>query len=293
MYLSVYLFQRQDAPSVCQGPHQKGPLQGGWPFLLGWQGHRRGPLRGAAQDSRHCKCSRLPSEWQWPECGRDLHHQSNLCDQVNRTWWHFQAFKCLFSFNESFLFIRSMGLYKKDLHVAPLLMHWSYVFLALTHRDVYVTSYAFEPCGGIWCQTGLGSNTYLYLQIQIQIQIRRICICICIWSNFKPCICICICIWSTVFGVFNKYVFKYTFFPGPFSKHKFMEHKLTWILFINMLKNAILFKNKCRVLILLIPICARWLCVHLIWLVNEHVTNHQLNYTDMDHFAMPLEQVNV
>ena len=123
--------------------------------------------------------------------------------------------------------------------------------------------------------SGLGSNTYLYLQIQIQIQIQCICICICIWSNFKPCICI--CIWSTVFGVFNKYVFKYTFFPGPFSKHKFMEHKLTWILFINMLKSAILFKNKCRVLILLIPICARWLCVHLIWLVNEHVTNHQLN----------------
>ena len=58
--------------------------------------------------------------------------------------------------------------------------------------------------------TGLGSNMYLYLQIQIQIQ----CICICIWSNFKPCICICICIWSTVFGVFDKYVFKYTFFLG-------------------------------------------------------------------------------
>ena len=63
---------------------------------------------------------------------------------------------------------------------------------------------------------GLGSNMYLYLQIQIQIQIRRICICICIWSNFKPCICICICIWSTVFGVFDKYVFKYTFFLGRF-----------------------------------------------------------------------------
>ena len=65
--------------------------------------------------------------------------------------------------------------------------------------------------------TGLGSNTYLYLQIQIQIQIRRICICICIWSNFKPCICICICIWSAVFGVFDKYVFKYTFFLGHFQ----------------------------------------------------------------------------
>ena len=57
-------------------------------------------------------------------------------------------------------------------------------------------------------------KSYLYLQIQIQIQIRRICICICIWSNFKPCICI--CFWSTVFGVFDKYVFKYTFFQGCF-----------------------------------------------------------------------------
>ena len=116
---------------------------------------------------------------------------------------------------------------------------------------------------------GLGSNTYLYLQIQIQIQIRRICICICIWSNFKPCICICICIWSTVFGVFDKYVFKYTFSWAVFYKHKFMENKLTWIFFINMLKSAILFQNKCRGLIVLIPIggcvCAldlacQWVC---------------------------------
>ena len=58
-------------------------------------------------------------------------------------------------------------------------------------------------------------------------------------------------------------------FPGPFSKHKFMENKLTWIFFINMLKSAILFQNKCRGLILLIPIggcvCAfdlacQWVC---------------------------------
>ena len=56
---------------------------------------------------------------------------------------------------------------------------------------------------------------------------------------------------------------------GPFSKHKFMEHKLTWIFFINMFKSAILFQNKCRGLILLIPIggcgCAldlacQWVC---------------------------------
>ena len=63
--------------------------------------------------------------------------------------------------------------------------------------------------------------------------------------------------------------FSNTLFPGPFSKHKFMENKLTWIFFINMLKSAILFQNKCRGLILLIPIggcvCAldlacQWVC---------------------------------
>ena len=116
--------------------------------------------------------------------------------------------------------------------------------------------------------SGLGSNTYFYLQIQIQIQIWRtcICICICIWSNFKPCISI--CIWSTVFGVFDKYVFKYTC-SGPFSKHNSIKHKLTWIFLINMLKSAIPFQTKCRGLTLLIPIgdcaCAldlacQWVC---------------------------------
>ena len=63
--------------------------------------------------------------------------------------------------------------------------------------------------------------------------------------------------------------FSNTLFPGPFSKHKFMENRLTWIFFINMLKSALLFQNKCRGLILLIPIggcvCAldyacQWVC---------------------------------
>ena len=54
------------------------------------------------------------------------------------------------------------------------------------------------------------------------------------------------CIWQIRFQIH--------FFPGPFSKHKFIEHKLTWIFFINMLNSAILFQNKCRGLILLIPI---------------------------------------
>ena len=69
------------------------------------------------------------------------------------------------------------------------------------------------------------------------------------------------CIWQIRFQIH--------FFPGPFSKHKFMEHKLTWIFFINMLKSAVLFQNKCSGLILLIPIggcvCAldltcQWVC---------------------------------
>ena len=110
-------------------------------------------------------------------------------------------------------------------------------------------------------------KSYLYLQIQIQIQKRRICICICIWSNFKPCICI--CFWSHRIWCIWQIRFQIHFFPGMFSKHKFMEHKHTWIFFINMLKSAILFQNKCRGLIFLIPIgdcvCAldlacQWVC---------------------------------
>ena len=69
------------------------------------------------------------------------------------------------------------------------------------------------------------------------------------------------CIWQIRFQIH--------FFPGLFSKHKLMEHRLTWIFFINMLKSAILFQNKCRGLIILIPIggcvCAldlacQWVC---------------------------------
>ena len=69
------------------------------------------------------------------------------------------------------------------------------------------------------------------------------------------------CIWQIRFQIH--------LFPGLFSKHKLMEHKLTWIFFINMLKSAILFQNKCRGLIILIRIggcvCAldlacQWVC---------------------------------
>ena len=69
------------------------------------------------------------------------------------------------------------------------------------------------------------------------------------------------CIWQIRFQIH--------FFPGLLSKHKFMEHKFTWIFFIKMLKSAILFQNKCGGLILLIPVggcvCAldlacQWVC---------------------------------
>ena len=61
----------------------------------------------------------------------------------------------------------------------------------------------------------------------------QICICICRY-RYKYSVFVFvfdeISIHVFVFGVFDKYVFKYTFFLGPaFSKHKFMEQKITWI----------------------------------------------------------------
>ena len=103
---------------------------------------------------------------------------------------------------------------------------------------------------------GLGSNTYLYLYlylIKFQTMYLYLYLIHRIW-----------CIWQIRFQIH--------FFPGPFSKHKFMDHKLTWIFFINTLKSAILFQNKCKGLILLILLVVVF--VHLVWLVNEYVTNH-------------------
>ena len=83
-----------------------------------------------------------------------LDGDANNCsvrDKLNRDWWHIYTSVDLAkrSFDENVfenvvykmaatLFkhqrdIRSMGSCKKD--VTPLLTHWSYVFLALTHRD--------------------------------------------------------------------------------------------------------------------------------------------------------------
>ena len=42
---------------------------------------------------------------------------------------------------------KSMGLYKKD--VTPLLTHWSYAFLALTHRNVLATNSARPSAGSV------------------------------------------------------------------------------------------------------------------------------------------------
>ena len=69
------------------------------------------------------------------------------------------------------------------------------------------------------------------------------------------------------------------FISGPFSKLKFMEHKLKWIFLINMLKGVILFQNKYTCLTLLIPIddcaCAldlacQWVCDKPLPLLNWH-----------------------
>ena len=117
-----------------------------------------------------------------------------------------------------------------------------------------------------WGYTGLGSN--------------RICIC-----KYKYKYKYGVFVFVFVFDQISSHVFVFVFdppylvyltntfsntlFPGMFSKHKFMEHKHTWIFFINMLKSAILFQNKCRGLIFLIPIgdcvCAldlacQWVC---------------------------------
>ena len=72
------------------------------------------------------------------------------------------------------------------------------------------------------------------------------------------------CIWQIPFQIH--------FFPGLFTKHKFMEHKLTWIFFINMLKSDFFFKINAEIYFfsyLLVIVL-----VHFIWLVNEYVTNN-------------------
>ena len=63
------------------------------------------------------------------------------------------------------------------------------------------------------------------------------------------------CIWQIRFQIH--------FFLGPFSKHKFMEHKLTWIFLINMLKSAILFQNKCIPIVdcvCALDLACQWVC---------------------------------
>ena len=79
------------------------------------------------------------------------------------------------------------------------------------------------------------------------------------------------------------------FFPGPFFKPKFMEHKLTWIFLINKLKSVILFQNKCRDLTFLIPIGD---CACALDLAGQWVCDKPLAWLYW-HFAMLLEQLNV
>ena len=145
---------------------------------------------------------------------------------------------------------------------AASVMYWSYHSLALIHQSIgfewaihncYIlmgragVKYVFE-----FASTNTNTNTvYLYLHlIKFQTMYLYLYLIHCIW-----------CIWQIRFQIY--------FFPGLLSKHKFMEHKLTWIFFINMLKSDIFFQNKCRDLFLLIPIgdcvCAldlacQWIC---------------------------------
>ena len=106
----------------------------------------------------------------------------------------------------------------------------------------------------VFANTNTNTNTaYLYLYL-IKFQTMYLYL-------YLYLICRIWCIWQICFQIH--------FFPGPFSKYKFMEHKLTWILLISMLKSVILFQNKCRDLTLLIPLgdcaCAlglacQWVC---------------------------------
>ena len=126
-------------------------------------------------------------------------------------------------------------------------------------------NWMFNQYWGYWCRAGVkyvfafantntNTNTaYLYLYL-IKFQAMYLYLYLYLIHRIW-------CIWQIRFQIH--------FFPGPFSKHKFIEHKLTWIFFINMLNSAILFQNKCRGLILLIPIsdcvCAvdlacQWVC---------------------------------
>ena len=108
----------------------------------------------------------------------------------------------------------------------------------------------------VFANTNTNTNTaYLYLYLYL-IKFQAMYLYLYLYLIHRIC-----CIWQIRFQIH--------FFPGPFSKHKFIEHKLTWIFFINMLNSVILFQNKCRGLILLIPIgdcvCAldlacQWVC---------------------------------
>ena len=129
--------------------------------------------------------------------------------------------RCLFTLNEYYIYI------------------YIYIYICMLYRAG--VKYVF-----VFANTNTNTNTaYLYLYLYL-IKFQTMYLYLYLYLIHRIW-----CIWQIRLQIH--------FFPGSFSKHKFVEHKLTWIVFINMLKSAILFQNKCRGLILLIPIW--WLCL--------------------------------
>ena len=156
-------------------------------------------------------------------------------------------------------------------------MPYSRVSLTQNNNEIiYSITYAYMACyivirAGVkyvFVFANTNTNTaYLYLYLYL-IKFQTMYLYLYLYLYL---ICRIWCIWQIRFQIH--------FFPGPFSTHRFMEHKLTWIFLVNMLKSVILFQNKCKDLTLLIPIgdCACALGLACQWVC----------------FAKPLEQLNV
>ena len=148
-------------------------------------------------------------------------------------WLILVAPSCLHSHNARYIMLKSL-----IRAFAASVMYWSYHSLALIHQSIGFewtihncnilmgragVKYVFE-----FASTNTNTNTvYLYLHLikfQTMYLYWYLYLIHCIW-----------CIWQIHFQIH--------FFPWLLSKHKFMEHKLTWIFFINMLKSDIFFSK--------------------------------------------------
>ena len=102
-----------------------------WILLLvvsiSWRWPEQTPI---SWDNLHIDCSR--QHWTSSQCKDGLSRCGHLCLQqhiyIEMTSW----FPVSQHSTETNMVIILMGLFKKD--ITPLLTHWSYVFLALTHR---------------------------------------------------------------------------------------------------------------------------------------------------------------